>query len=1079
MQNSGTRSISVRKRILSKENSLNKENEGFLLGMNERGKDSKNFYEEKIKVLEEKIRKCEIEKAELDLKLAQFERKVRESGGPSSNSITKLLYIENRDLKRRLKDVNNELFQSEIEKKEAKNSHAKVVSKSLQPEKGLRELEKNLKSDKSRSDHDKVLEQFNQLKLLLKRQKIKHIKTLNTIKLVNGIKIPLIKIFRLLAKDSNQKENIKLIVNKDKVYSKLIKINTIQSQFRTSRIQQKPYFALWKNKLFGRKISIRLVKHLFRNTLKDIMKIWKNAVKTKITDEFKMKSALILNEKSLKIRKIQTFSSFRTEIFKIKNCRLIEKNEIVEHEKNLRVDELNSIVIGRKIGNFVCFLNITEKILLKRCFEVVNRMISYIKHKENLLRILWRRLERTVEITRISKFNLWKAKVSEMNINDLCLLYEEQKIEKNALLEHISSINCDESFEIKLSKQLIYLKFILRRLKKLRHTQFLERLNLWKIKVFQWQRSKSRLETLEMRFKNIEKVQKIHAFTSVITFFKNEFAKDRLKHQYLYRLTKAFLGKSKCAAMRKWRNLVSQKQKLKKMFLEKLKKKNINTINQKFQKFKQNSVELTKFSKEVQIKELGKTKENLEKKLNQAFSLMQDSNQMLDSLEKEIHKQKIKVFVNNFQKKVDFVLEDAVKTWKSTRNNKDSKKVNEKISLRLGFQLWASSCYHLDLFEQLRQERIEVLVSKVARIMYVFKRCKFANAIKIWKESVMKGKNVKNMLEIVSRRLENRNYVLKTVAFVRIVRGFENNAKKRMGNVMRNEGYRRNTNLYRGFQYLVYWNCQKKIKTIKYDCEEMIKLVEVSEIFIKEREKSIINLAKASTQKIKKVLTSRDHLKVLQTIRKTFSSWAFHYKSSKKSIKKICSLYSANIKKFVFESLKSHKAGTEQIKPIRSPKNFLFLLKILFCTFVHPVLQSKFTKWRLNPNQIPVPALSISNPSFISPIKARSIQSKSVIALYNLIQAQTKKFSSLKNSFFNWKVHSNPILPIEIPVLPYPAKQKSSPHEEVIQKLLQENLNLAYQMSSAKVHTKAFINQAEKLYTRENKENYPLTNIKP
>ena len=83
-------------------------------------------------------------------------------------------------------------------------------------------------------------------------------------------------------------------------------------------------------------------------------------------------------------------------------------------------------------------------------------------------------------------------------------------------------------------------------------------------------------------------------------------------------------------------------------------------LKQYFEKLKANCniVKLIKYK--GKITEMKRNKENLEVKINQAFSLMQDSNKMLNGLEKKIQKKNINSCFNILQRNKKSLLEKAM-----------------------------------------------------------------------------------------------------------------------------------------------------------------------------------------------------------------------------------------------------------------------------------------------------------------------------------------------------------------------------------------------------------------------------------
>ena len=163
----------------------------------------KNNYEEKIKVLEEKLRKSEIEKAELDFKLTQ--RKDTNFESENINSITKLLYQENRELRKNIKDLNQEilLFRSERgQYADYKNKH-----KSIQEKLRLESKQICSKLLMEKENNNRFREKYKEIKNLLMIQKAKYNKILAIIKINDCFKLFIHKIFRKIINGANLSEH--------------------------------------------------------------------------------------------------------------------------------------------------------------------------------------------------------------------------------------------------------------------------------------------------------------------------------------------------------------------------------------------------------------------------------------------------------------------------------------------------------------------------------------------------------------------------------------------------------------------------------------------------------------------------------------------------------------------------------------------------------------------------------------------------------------------------------------------------------------------------------------------------------
>ena len=1097
---------------------------------------SKNFYEEKIKALEEKIRKCEIEKAELDLKLSQYERKVKKDLDKSTGSITKLLYIENRELKRRVKELGKEVEDSEKEK-------VKIQSEIISDERYLEIKPQNAKLNKKMqntinntfSEHHpekrnvttsinhkeisedyKLEEQNAQLKRVLKRQKLKYIKSINTIKLVNCIKAQLIKVFRTLSMPMVQNyEANSDIISKPEISINaircLIKLSGIKNRLSEKVSRENMYFSRWRCRSNASKNIVMIIAKNIKNNLRMSIHKWKISTHKDIIDKFKLKSAVAMNSVYVKLSKIRIFFAFKNQIIKERRIDTMSKMIEIENEISLAKEQINQMNLMLNKKNSLYFLSIIAKIMLIRYSEIIRKILLYKKYKESCIASIKRSCWKKIENLRITSFNVWKHEVSEMNINDLCILHEEQKIEKDTLIQHFNSFNHDESFESKTTQQVTYfLKIIKSTIRKYTLSSQLRALKKWKNLINESNNITSTLNLIGKRFELTEKRIKSNALYQLIHYYRQVLVRDKIKVSALRNFMISKSKKYMFLFMKKWIyttqkcNLETQR------FNSILKQKYLSTINLYFRKLQKAFFYSRSCEKDIKIRELNQVKDNLEKKINQAFGIMQDSNQLLGNLEKKLAKMKIQSVGNFLHKKINSEMQRSLRTW---RENKDrilaQMKQIHRVSgfyprylLRSAFNLWSNCNYQSTLLEILNQERVDSFMCKVIRILNLFKKVKLSYSTDIWKYHVKRSKVVSHIYQKLSKSLNSKLLFNKVMVFQKIVsyNAYQAPTKKnpQLQLVVTKGESRMKLMKMKSFHCLRYNVYKVDLTTAKFDCSELVTLANYSEDLIKEKDESMVHILKLASRKIKKSVMIIDKVKKSKLLSRIFTSWGKHYKSRKNHIGKVFSILNYNIKKTSFQYIEKH--SKKLLKSSNKPQSLDFLnslnsytiytsqsstsekilswIRILYNIYYRPVLMLNFSKWRktakINPRFLVQENFGLSIINKIAPPRS----SENSLRLLYVLKSYEKSLPRINHSFSIWKSDvrlskerskhqefTNLLSDLSS------ERSKVAEREEMIKKLLQENMNLAYKISNVKVQTKDFLNQADKVYSKSNKEN--------
>ena len=247
--------------------------------------------------------------------------------------------------------------------------------------------------------------------------------------------------------------------------------------------------------------------------------------------------------------------------------------------------------------------------------------------------------KKQTEYKKCSSFNIWRFKVSEMNIADLCILHEEQKLEKNALIDHFQSLSNQNSIN-----SLSNIRRLVNNITKNYETQEKsKKFSLWKKYSNKVKLNKFLTKLFSKTCEKLQNNHKHKIFNELINFSRKiqkiNFFSDK---KFTKTIKKIFFYWKKSAPQ--W--------KLKKNSLKHCIKIKIKT-QKKFYFSKLSKIIDLKKNEERNKKlfELEKSKENLEFQSKQTCSLIEDSNQLLSILEKKLSSKIFMSLYNHLKKK--------------------------------------------------------------------------------------------------------------------------------------------------------------------------------------------------------------------------------------------------------------------------------------------------------------------------------------------------------------------------------------------------------------------------------------------
>ena len=365
-----------------------------------------NYYEEKIKILEEKIRKCEIEKAELDLKISQYESKGRKCTDDSSNSVTKLLYIENRELKRNLKLLNQEIVQVKRVNIHASDNKEKIIVKNInEKNKTSKEIKSTQVTNKTTNTsqlinenaiNNEMLLKLKEMKQICKRQKIKHKKKIAVLQIGKTLNAPIIKAFRRVYELLNFNKTITIAKNPSKTITKLSKLLFAREKILTLEVKKKFYFQKFRAQiLYQKSILNKLSNHIIK-VLQKPLNLWK---KYSITKKEKKiinlkRNSLIIFENIQKSKKFKIFSCLK-EIYVdgINKIKALQEEKI---KNQLKENQEKIFFLSGYLNNALhnLFLSKLQKSLSIKSSNVLKTILTYSKNQQNLYMILKRFLNK-------------------------------------------------------------------------------------------------------------------------------------------------------------------------------------------------------------------------------------------------------------------------------------------------------------------------------------------------------------------------------------------------------------------------------------------------------------------------------------------------------------------------------------------------------------------------------------------------------------------------------------------------------------------------------------------------------------
>lgn len=1070
---------------------------------------TEGYYKEEVKKLQERIRKSEIEKAELDLKITQTENKEYLSA-KDSDYVTKLLYKENRELKKQIKGLQEELSLFRIERGKLKLNEAKS---SLSPEK-CRNTNEGLYKEK-----------YAQLKTVMNRQKVKNFKKIATLKLWNSIK-------NLV----HQRKSCLFKIKFTRPHQNLGKI--VDGKFKKiQRKALKKIFETWKLSLINKKRSLnKIVSQIKRKALHQSINTWKSKNTNKKFSIFcnRLKKAMLYYHKagelckSFSKLKDHTHQSKSAEYTKnLSNLKLqLSKN----HEKKTEIKSLQHQLIT------VIFIKNLRRVLLNN-FRVITSSLS--KHSKSILarsKLLRSLIINKQKLQILTRFNYWKHCMYDLTISDLCKLHEEQKVEKEYLIEQFDIIRMEDS-------QLISSKFRASALKKFNSSQVSAQrcLNKKYFKHWNWvtRTYKGKLKDFQYFLRRLEWIA--HKRMSSVLYLITCIREQKESGNQIRIVEK--IVKKNVARVRKVFNILvfnRYKKKLMQKYLEKLaKQRNFKAKLSFFRRFYQNSkLGLLRIMREESLL-MSQNNKFLEQSLNTANSVIQDSSQILSAFEKRMQNKSLRLalgfsiensrdkqkkcfetwkkLLNHFQalrksfRKIESLLKSEKLNkqkhfyiWRifnepgtKSRNSSTILKImNYKVKTALSesFNNWKVFKGYSELYEAIEHEKFNNLLCRITNLLLKCKKIKVQSTFGLWWQKVRNFHGKKQVLNKFLRLLMRKTIKQLKKPYLLVVNyasiPIPNSILKKLLRILVNNNKLQFFSAFWQFKQKVY---MKKESEYKKDCEILLKLADCSEKMIEEKEKNL-NLETGRTNHYKFTLKKLIYNKKPGAVKKNcFEVWKKVYSTKKLSLKKYLKIFTRLLNRKFLNILKSkknlismsnllavespnqHKIPQDSIEfdlsdpsilhfnykkltPNFSPQDkSLKGLKLLIVFKYKNLLTFTLSKWKT--------FMAFNNLKNCSELNSSSKEfTKAYLSLSLLINSYQKLSSSLEICFKLWKNVNG--------LTNYKKTNKKPDQEQLIKKLLHENMTMAYKLSSAKVASKNFVRITADL-CQNDKENNP------
>ena len=1071
-------------------------------------------YKEEVRKLEERIRKSEIEKAELDLRLSQVDCKENFSGKDSAY-VTKLLYQENRDLKRQIKGLQEEISLFRIERGKYKLSEGRT---SISPDKG-----RNTKDSLYR-------EKYLQLKSVLNRQKVKSLKKLATLQIVNFVS-SLVKarkscIFR--GRFLKTQRNLNRVVEG--------KVRKIEQRLK------KALFNSWKAALAFKKKSLKtIILQLKKNFQRQGIQAWKTqSIHQKFGSVlFRLKKTLLYYHRIGELCKC--FSKLKDHL---------STSKLAENKQKINTLNLHlSKTLSKRTENknlqrqliTVIFIKNLRRVVLNGLRAVTRNLSEHSKNAALRSQVLRNILLKKRKFQTLFKFNLWKHSAYNLAITDLCKLYEEQKVEKEFLIEQFDIIRMEDS-------ELISSKFKVSALRSLSSLRSNTQKHLVKHFFSSWARLtegfRSKLKGFSSfvgKFEWIVKKRQVLGFFLLVNYEKPQKRKaqvrvfEKIVRKEMIELKKVF-------------NLLEfnrQRGKLTRKYLEKLvKQKRFKVKLSYFRGFYQNTkLGLLKVMKEESLL-MTQNNRFLEQSLNTANLAIQDSSLILSAFEKRMQNKSLRLALGFSQENSREMLSKSFSTWKKRfghcKNCKKALKKLEslintpKLSMLKKFCLWkfnskpqlkTQSPYTIlklvnykmksallesfnswkvfkgysELYEAIEHEKFNNLLGRVTNILLKCKKIKVRSTFALWLQKIKMNLNKRTVLSKLIRLLNTKaKRQLKKSLHCIFTSTSRTSSVTSLAKLIRSLKTLIKSQTLSAFSQFKQLTFLKKVAEYKKDCETLLNLADCSEKLLEEKEK---NIAKETsrTYHYKRTLKRLVLAKRPKTVKvNSFNAWRKSLNAKKLSLGNFFSIFKRLLNRKLFyafknrrtfismsnllagESPESNRIPQESVEfDISDPSILTFNYKKLTPSFSVPekplkplkflvlikyrtTLSFGFNKWR---------SLSALNSSKNSNVSSYSSQdyTKAYFSLTLLINSYQKLSNQLQSSFKLWKTM--------FLSASKPTRIKRKPdHEQLIKKLLQENMTMAYKLSNAKVATKNLVKITTDLCLNE-KENQPVFKI--
>ncbi|OMJ85081.1 hypothetical protein SteCoe_13667 [Stentor coeruleus] len=1099
-------------------------------------------FEDTIRTLEEKVRRAEIANAELDLKITKISKKDQQAEKTKESSgITKILYQENRELKKHIKGLSEELKLFRVERRRNLSTQ-----KEEEEDEEKNDIKKQLKEEKD--NKDKIMIKNKELKTIINRQKVKFNKKLATMIIFKTISHCLNNrytgIWPILKPDITSID-YKL---KDKIFLSLVK-RKIQNQKNVRKILA---ITWWKRKVALEKSVFEKIIRIFEvKNLRNLKSKWLKWDKCVSSLKYKGKILRKIGENMCRIKINQVFFRIMrvSQIFSLKKCRLHIRslsNQTEVQEKILNSEKIltNRLMISLFVTKIRKIVNNKVTIFIKSAFGLA-------KDIEKTIRFVVKSLSSKCFKEKLIVFNIWKHKVAEMNINDLCVLHQQQNIEKNVIIEQFTQFHKEECAVNHRNVQILSLKYLFsiveNRFTKTKSLKFLA----WKTYTKAYiEKSQKVHHSIDILTRNTLKKQslvlrQILAYSILSTNYIKYTNAISKKHEYRL-LHKSFMKlqifASKTSKTRvSLRFLILKKYKIY-LFLS------FSLLKSRIQDYKSENYTM-----------LAETQAELSQKLSNAYSIIHDSNFILDNFEKKLtnqkiysfsrillkkkfefllnsfriwhkvalqvhklnRKQKIKRFLCMLYKKNKALCGQSMVYWKYFTNNTKKQKKQQKITriikrhqreyLKNAIKSWVNVVYYEKISEMIELEKLDMFAYRVTRILYECQRIKLRMYVKKWTESIKKRKNTEKALKKLVTLIIHKTSIItqKTLIKIKMNSLSHNKMTKLLGKILRNLNIKILNSKIFCFQKLQEQAYKKSLKIAQEDCKELCKLADFSQVLIRQNENDIKFKTRALAIQ-KKLISSRLYkLKTLEKTRIIFLVWVKKSQSRKQAVMFLYNLsnkYSLRIGLYYFRTNKVTNLSylehsyVEKVpdsvefeisdpsisiiniqKPL--PYDYMAKVKHLASTlksFLNSRFNLIFNIYRTGSPEFMhyLCQLSVENTSILTFAPRSTIKQteKIVAGLFKLFTVTFFK-KSIKIAFVHWKYllynnnkSMNSSVVNEILSEFSETKLKLQQREEMIKKLLRENMNLAYKVENAKVRAQGLAKITE-MESNLNKEN--------